>query len=142
LVTLGSSVFENFPLYSNCKIFFFMAINMRRLTATSEIYFYSKYKKNEPKMMSKHIEKLLMLPIYNLVKSADFLKPYRSPLAIQSFEFNKTYKSKSIFCGTSLYYTVMPTRTLLWNNSVLAILSSCDSIKTTKQVCRKMRIVS
>lgn len=85
-----------------------MAINMRRLTATSEIYFYSKYKKNEPKMMSKHIEKLLMLPIYNLVKSADFLKPYRSPLAIQSFEFNKTYKSKSIFCGTSLYYTVMP----------------------------------
>jgi hypothetical protein len=85
-----------------------MAINMRRLSATSEIYFYSKYKKNEPKMMSKHIEKLLMLPIYNVVKSSDFLKPFRPPLTIQSFEFNKSYKSKSIFCGTSLFYTALP----------------------------------
>jgi hypothetical protein len=85
-----------------------MAINRRRLSATSDIYFYSKFKKNEPKMMSKHIEKLLMLPIYNLLKSEDFLKPYRSPLVIQSFEFNKAYKSKSIFCGTSLFYTVLP----------------------------------
>jgi hypothetical protein len=94
-------------LYSKCKQYFYIAINRRRLSAISDIFFFSKYLKNEPKTMSKHIDKLLMIPLFNTITSSEFLVDYRSQMALQSFDFNRTYKSKSIFCGTTLTYTVL-----------------------------------
>jgi hypothetical protein len=49
-----------------------------------------------------------MLGLHNLVISSSFLEAYRSSLTIQPFDFNKTYKSKSIFCNSWLTYTVLP----------------------------------
>lgn len=103
----GSSQIEDMSLYRSCKQYFFQAINRRRLSAISDIYFFNKYLKNEPKTMSKHIDRLLMVPLYNSITSANFMVLYRSHLTLQPFDFNRTYKSKSIFCGTTLTYTIL-----------------------------------
>ena len=67
-----------------------------------------KYLKNDPKSMSKHIDKFLMTPIWHLKNTQDHFSRYKSNLFLQYFDFSRSYKSKNIFCGTMLCYNFLP----------------------------------
>lgn len=101
--------------YSNldfCNKYIFQSCTRFPISAVSDCFYLRKYLKNEPKSMSKHIDKFLMMTVFNSFHSVDLYGDYRSELVLNLAQCSKAFRSRTIFSGQPLFYTYLPNPTV------------------------------